>query len=64
MNYDTHPVCSSCGKRIGLFGRMWLELQSGTVCASYALDLDSLRHPARRLWHPGCVPAKHLPQAH
>jgi len=64
MNYDTHPVCSSCGKRIGLYGRLWLELESGTVRSSYTMDLEDLRHQARRLWHPGCVPAKHLHCSH
>ncbi len=64
MTYDTHPVCSKCGTRIELFGRMWVELSSGTIRASYAVDLDDRHRQARGLWHPGCVPAQHQTRSH
>ena len=48
------PTCCYCGERIRLFDGLWREHVSGTVRASYAVDLDTLRTAGRRLWHVGC----------
>ena len=53
---NTHPTCSHCGERIGLFELLWRELEGGTIRASYTVDLEHLGHQPQRLWHPGCLP--------
>lgn len=62
MPNQTHLICAECGQRIHLSECLWKELASGTVRASYALDLEDVGRPDRRVWHPDCLPqdAHHL----
>lgn len=54
MTHTPNPTCAHCHMRIHLFECLWRELDSGTVRASYAVDLGGLQRNGRRLWHVGC----------
>jgi hypothetical protein len=62
MTYTTTPSCAHCHARIRLFECLWRELETGTVRASYALDLSGLQHTGRRLWHVGCYDPMQVPE--
>ena len=55
MSHAAQPTCARCGGRITLFECLWRELGSGAVRASYAVDLQGISRPDRRIWHVGCL---------
>jgi hypothetical protein len=50
----SHPVCSACGDRIGVYEPVWLELEDGTVTTSALLQIDWARTEPR-LFHLSCL---------
>ena len=49
----SHPVCSACGDRIGVYEPVWLQLED-TVTASALLQIDRAGTEPR-LFHLGCL---------
>ena len=50
----SHPVCSACGDRIGVYEPVWLQLEDGSFTASALLRIDCARAQPR-LFHFGCL---------
>lgn len=49
-------VCTGCGDRIGVYERLWLQLDDGATVASSYLNLPDHVTPGRaRVWHLGCL---------
>jgi len=59
----THPVCGTCGERIGVYEPIWLKHADGTLTATSLLNLDeelqSDSHQA--FFHLGCLAPDQIP---
>jgi hypothetical protein len=60
---NTHPICATCGDRIGVYEPLWAEQADGTLICTGMLEIN--RHmdgeqDVSRLYHFGCLPAEQL----
>ena len=60
---NIHPLCATCGDRIGVYEPLWVEQPDGTLSCTGMLEIS--RHTdgeqdVLRLYHFGCLPAEQL----
>ncbi|HWE13767.1 MAG TPA: hypothetical protein VG365_09660 [Solirubrobacteraceae bacterium] len=52
---DRHPVCATCGDRVGVYEPIWVGRPDGTFVSSGLLAME--RQPIRGpVFHAGCLP--------